>query len=721
MLLQGFYCYIFCKHNLGLFLVIETAAILIQKIFKTCAAAQGHIVTLQHLCYIVHIIPGLGNGQAHTLKDVGSYEHNAERTGVGKAKVFAVQHEGNIRVRHILCHNLIIVFILTKVFQRTTQAQVNDCIGVSADLNVGAVTGNLCFDQGALNQLQVDLDAGLGCKFVGDHILQDLELVHTGVHPNGDHVIFLFLLILIGEERLEERFYLIDDPFPCVHGGSFHFLIGRKQSDVVKVQSLTLIGVQFGTQTTDVVLHIGDSILIGQVNDIFGITLQVIGNVFKVSVFCALLTNDLLHTLSLVGQTIGQNHQILGQVGQLLCQIVVTIGVGLTTGDHNDGQVQFIQFIDGVAQHAEGVTHITNYVFHSDIVLTLGQEDVVSAVFIGKNHILPLSRIVETNSVQFLKGNSAVNIDSTGAEQTVQIALSVLETQVIQAVLGSFDLPGDPLTGFLPLAAATEVDLIIGIGERLSLGTAVVVVRPQSGTGLLIVGFCLEQFQNVLCVLVTLLLINRDIVLIGDHITLLLQGHSLQQQRATFETDRDLVGAFFQIKLEHTVDTCLVAEHLGSPTLELCSLRTQVVAVLVLLNSAVLEHTVQQATVSLNEGEFAVHVEAEGNLVVGIDHREILHFHIVETCLGHIYCESDQFTHCIDIQTLFRALLIFIQSGFGLDRTVFGLHNCKLGHINADLSLGKCSILVLLDVLGIVDQAILGVLIDPVAVARCIL
>ena len=110
--------------------------------------------------------------------------------------------------------------------------------------------------------------------------------------------------------------------------------------------------------------------------------------------------------------------EFIRKFGQLLLQEVVTIGVRFATGNHNDGQVQIIQIVNNSLKNTHGIHHITNNILHSNNVLFASSQvdRECFTVIILQEKVLPLIRIIEPNSIQFLKGNLAVNINSAGAE-----------------------------------------------------------------------------------------------------------------------------------------------------------------------------------------------------------------------------------------------------------------------------------------------------------------
>ena len=260
----------------------------------------------------------------------------------------------------------------------------------------------------------------------------------------------------------------------------------------------------------------------------------------------------------------------------------------------------------------------------------------------------------------------------------------VLNANVIESVCRGFNFPTDPLAGFFPLHTAAIVDLRILVRIRLGQGAALVGAGPQRRVRLLKVIFSLEQFQNAFHISIALGLMEREIILIGNHMRFLLEGNRLQQQGSSVKGNRKLMLTGFQIEAQVTVNAGLVIQILLSPLRSLRCLRTQIITVFILTDFTVFIYATQYTAVCFNKRNFAIQLKAEEDLCIAFSEGEILHFNAVQTRSGYIYSKNDFFAQSLNIHTGGRAFQILICCSAGSFCQIIGLNHLELSQIHGN-------------------------------------
>ena len=461
----------------------ELTAHLIQEDLILGVHTDLHVVRLQDRDCCQNIVPSSRDFDIQLCQNVLTNEHHIEVLSLGQT-VYMVLTGGVLNTENHHCclievlSNLIEAFQLIDVVQRTADRVVDNIALTQTDIQVGTHAGkNGGKQSGTCDQLQINGDAGLRSKVIVDQASNNLRLVTTVSQPNLNG---LFIgsfyqrahVVVVTEEGPEEGDALVceslEEAGSCLGSSGISGLNG----DVVQLERLSLSIAEPSTQGTDIGLQL----------------LHVCSNLILITTHLLEQPGDLIQSCGLRGLVTGNGNQLLRnfienerllnhvvqRIGHNAGETVVTVFIGVCTGQLQDLQVVIVDGIESCVNTSDDVTHRAESDFELDrvnnILLEVEQQGLIR---IGYQSRLPTVIVCESERSSLGIGNTvivtlstlcqafAVDVKSTGGVHTVEHVLSEARADRIHTGLVYLKGVGRPLACGLPLFTADGVEQLV--------------------------------------------------------------------------------------------------------------------------------------------------------------------------------------------------------------------------------------------------------------------
>ena len=432
---------------------------------------DAHVVALQRRDQVDQLVKGFRNLQAQLRKDVFAVEEHREGHGFRQAVGFTFEGVGHQRaVQEPFGHGveagrILGIFELGQIQNRITNSVVDGVAGAVHQRYIRAHTRQHGGQQGAgADQLDIHADLVFRREILVAQLTDDLGLVTTGRRPHLDGFLKVEVVgragdrAVIGHERGEEVLHMIPQLFVPSAGGFGKIGLVRHHINGVEGQRLLLCGQQPGTQRTNVGFEIGEGGRDG--GGLLRHAAHLEGQFVQQRQIVTGLAGDFGDGRGDIVDFVRLRLHQLQRIRQQLIERVVTIGVGAGTGDHHDVTIRLVEVGQHLIHTAEQLAQHAQRHGQRQIVVTLGQiEQVFLPIFVGGGEDLPTGGVGELDALRFRKRDRSVDRQAAGNEHTRQHILAETERQLVVAILGRVDRPGNVLTGFLPFGGADDIQL----------------------------------------------------------------------------------------------------------------------------------------------------------------------------------------------------------------------------------------------------------------------